>query len=59
MRKLIVRIRTTFGSCICDYVDRNSGDTSKASGSFGNDSVKDDKTKQSEGCKRENDGEVA
>lgn len=44
MRKLIVRIRTAFGSCICDYVDRNLGDTSKASGNFENDSVKDDKT---------------
>jgi len=49
MRKLIVKIRTTFGSCICNYVDKNSGDTSEISEGFENDSVKDDKTKQPEG----------
>jgi hypothetical protein len=44
MRKLLVKIRTSFGSCICDYADRSSGDTSTASESFENDSLKDDKT---------------
>jgi len=49
MRRLLVKIKTSFGSCFCDYADKNSGDTQSTSGSFENDSVKDDVTKQPEG----------
>jgi len=49
MKRFWIKIRTSFGSCICNYVDKNSGDTSQTSESIESDSVKDDITKLSEG----------
>jgi len=49
MRKFLLKIRTSFGSCICDYADRNHGDTPSIPSDFVDDSLKDDKTKTLEG----------
>jgi len=49
MRKLLLKIRTSFGSCVCDYADKSSGDTQSASSDIVCDSLKDDKTKPLEG----------
>jgi len=43
VRLLLVKIKTSFGSCICNYADKTSDDTSVTPEDIENDSLKDDK----------------
>jgi len=48
VRKLLVRIKTSFGSCMCDYAEKTVGDTSATPVGIVRDSMKDDKLNKQE-----------
>jgi hypothetical protein len=56
MRSFLLKVRTSFGSCICDYADKTNGDTSATPASLENDVMKADvlnSQKVEEGKRRE------